>query len=143
MLGKHQEVVSYLNARLIFDGLRLELLSRGVRLVAENQAASVVNAPQQVAATIGFDTVSLISIGLLRARTLIPKTLPRRLVRLLKVSADRSWSNYIERLIIATKLDRNNLVPLDRKMSGHCSTSSWFVIRSDLPPGTNGRPNRF
>ncbi|MBY3254531.1 abortive infection family protein [Rhizobium laguerreae] len=59
MPGKQQEVIDYLNARLIFDGLRLETHSRGVHLVAENQAASVVNALHQAAATIDFDTVKL------------------------------------------------------------------------------------
>jgi hypothetical protein len=57
--GTHQAVVEYLNARLVYDGLRLEVHPRGVRLVPADQTASVTDALHTAASTIDFDTVKL------------------------------------------------------------------------------------
>lgn len=55
---RHRAVVEYLNKRLVFDDLRLEIVGRKVRLVDIATTASVVGELSAMAETIDFDTAS-------------------------------------------------------------------------------------
>ncbi|MFG1417760.1 abortive infection family protein [Xanthobacter sp. V0B-10] len=54
---RHDAVLEYLNKHFDYDGLRLEKLERGVRLVAHGNFAAVVHTLADAASDIDFDTV--------------------------------------------------------------------------------------
>jgi hypothetical protein len=55
---RHTAVVDYLNKHLLYDGLKLEMAGRTIRLVEIVETASVTNELSAMAAGIDFDTVS-------------------------------------------------------------------------------------
>ncbi|MGR9363662.1 abortive infection family protein (plasmid) [Rhizobium leguminosarum] len=71
--GRHTTVVEYLNRHLFFDGFKLEVVGRSMRLVEISETAAVTAELSAMAAGINFDTVSRDLDRALRAASADPE----------------------------------------------------------------------